>query len=148
MLDPIGAERPRASIPATYGFLMLLTESQREHWRLRWAGQSRSLEERRRALLEIAPAIAGVLQARWPGVTVRLFGSVGGPGFHMGSDLDLGLEGLPTEALLEAMRLAAERADAAAERRGLAPIAVDLVRLEALPEPWRERIRATGQPLP
>ncbi|MFM7269846.1 MAG: nucleotidyltransferase family protein [Cyanobium sp.] len=132
----------------TYDFAMPLTESHREHWRLRWARQERSLEERRRALLEIAPAIATALQARWPGVTVRLFGSVRGAGFHMGSDLDLGLEGLPAEALLEAMRLAEDQADAAAERRGLAPIAVDLVQLEALPKPWRERIRATGQPMP
>jgi len=127
---------------------MPLTESQRHHWRLRWARQERSLQERRRALLEIAPAIAAALQARWPRVTVRLFGSVRGAGFHAGSDLDLALEGLPAEALLEAMRLAADQADAMAERRGLAPIAVDVIRLEALPGPWRQRIRATGQPLP
>lgn len=127
---------------------MPLTASQREHWRLRWAGQSRLLEKRRQALLAVAPAIAAALQARWPGVTVRLFGSAFGPGFHAGSDLDMGLEGLPAQALLEAMGLAEEQADAMAERQGLAPIAVDLVRLEALPGPWRERIRATGQSMP
>jgi predicted nucleotidyltransferase len=50
---------------------------------------------------------------------VRLFGSVLGPGFHEGSDLDLVVEGLPGEALLEALALAerfAERVDAAALR--------------------------------
>ena len=50
---------------------------------------------------------------------MRLFGSVLGPGFHEGSDLDLVVEGLPREALLEALALAerfAERVDAEALR--------------------------------
>jgi hypothetical protein len=76
-----------------------------------------------------------------------VFGSVDGPGFHAGSDLDRAVEGLPPEAQLEALALAERQADATLARLGGHPVAVDLVRLETPPEPWRERIFGQGQAL-
>ncbi|MFI0403961.1 MAG: nucleotidyltransferase family protein [Cyanobium sp.] len=127
---------------------MPLTAAQRQHWRQLWARESDALEERRQQLLVVAKAVAKELQGLWPEVGVRLFGSVLGPGFHDGSDLDLAVEGLPREALLEALALAERCADAQLLTLGGSPVAVDLVRLEALPVPWQERIRQRGQALP
>jgi predicted nucleotidyltransferase len=127
---------------------MTLTAAQRQHWRQLWAREADALEERRQQLLVVAKAVAKELQGLWPEVGVRLFGSVLGPGFHDGSDLDLAVEGLPREALLEALALAERCADAQLLTLGGSPVAVDLVRLEALPVPWQERIRQRGQALP
>jgi|LakMenEpi03Aug12_release.lakeMendotaPanAssembly.Ray.scaffolds.fasta_scaffold09356_8 predicted nucleotidyltransferase len=127
---------------------MTLTAAQRQHWRQLWARESDALEERRHQLLVVAKAVAKELQGLWPEVGVRLFGSVLGPGFRDGSDLDLAVEGLPREALLEALALAERCADAQLLTLGGSPVAVDLVRLEALPVPWQERIRQRGQALP
>jgi predicted nucleotidyltransferase len=126
---------------------MTLTPAQREQWRQLWAKETDGLAERRRQLLVVAQEVAQALHRLWPGMVVRLFGSVGGAGFHAGSDLDLAVEGLPSEAQLEALALAECQADATLAKLGGEPVAVDLVRLETLPEPWRERIRRQGQVL-
>lgn len=127
---------------------MTLTAAQRQHWRQLWAREADALEGRRQQLLVVAKAVAKELQGLWPEVGVWLFGSVLGPGFHDGSDLDLAVERLPREALLEALALAERCADAQLQTLGCSPVAVDLVRLEALPVPWQERIRQRGQALP
>ena len=127
---------------------MTLTAAQRQHWRQLWAREAAALEGRRQQLLVVAKAVAKELQGLWPEVGVWLFGSVHGPGFHDGSDLDLAVEGLPREALLEALALAERCADAQLLTLGGSPVAVDLVRLEALPVLWQERIRQRGQALP
>lgn len=89
-----------------------------------------ALDQRRQQLLAAAQVEADALHLAWPEVVVRVFGSVLGPGFHGGSDLDLAVGGLPLQALLEAMALAEDQADAALARMGGGPVAVDLVRLE------------------
>lgn len=126
---------------------MLVTPSQRAFWQRHWAAEAEACEQRRRQLQEVAASVAEALRQRWPALTVWLFGSVLGPGFREDSDLDLALEGLPSEALLEAMAVAETRSDALLIAADKAPVAVDLVRLEALPEPWQARIRRDGQRL-
>ena len=127
---------------------MTLTAVQRQHWRQLWAREAEALESRRQQLLVVAKAVAKELGRHWPEAAVWLFGSVLGTGFHAGSDLDLAVEGLPREALLEALALAERCADAQLLTLGGSPVAVDLVRLEALPVPWQERIRQRGQAFP
>jgi predicted nucleotidyltransferase len=120
---------------------MALTAAQRDNWRQLWAKEADLLAARRGQLLVVAQEVARALHRLRPGLVVRVFGSVDGPGFHAASDLDLAVEGLPLAALLEAQALAGRQADATLARLGGNPVVVDLVRVEALPEPWRERIR-------
>jgi len=89
---------------------------------------------------------AAVLQARWPEIcAVWLFGSVLEPSFSLNSDLDLCVEGLPSSALLEAMELLDEALLRDAEPGQWLPI--DLVRLEALPPHWQQRLRDQARQL-
>ena len=126
---------------------MILTPAQRNHWRQRWAGQAAGRELKRGELRSQAGAIAAELRRHWPPISIWLFGSVLGSGLHADSDLDLAVEGLAAGELLDALALAERSAAAAADRTGSATVAVDLVRLEALPIHWQERIRAEGPPL-
>lgn len=126
---------------------MLVTSAQRAFWQRQWAAEEEACEARRRQLLEVAAAVAEGLRQRWPGLTVWLFGSVLGAGFRSDSDLDLALQGLPLEDVSEAMALAESRADALLISRELDPVTLDLVRLEALPLPWQERIQRDGRAL-
>ena len=89
---------------------------------------------------------AAVLQARWPEIrAVWLFGSVLGPSFGLNSDLDLCVEGLSSNALLEAMEVLDEALLRDAEPGHCLPI--DLVRLEALPPHWQQRLRDQARQL-
>ena len=126
---------------------MVLTPAQRGNWRQLWAKEADLLAGRRSQLLVVAEEVAKALHQLWPGLVVRVFGSVDGPGLHAGSDLDLAVEGLPPALQAEAQALAERQADATLASLGGHPVAVDLVRLETLPEPWRERIRGQGQVL-
>jgi predicted nucleotidyltransferase len=126
---------------------MALTSAQRDNWRQLWAEEADLLAARRAQLLVVAQEVAQALHRLWPGLVVRVFGSVDGPGFHAGSDLDLAVEGLPPADLAEAQALAERQADATLARLGGQPVALDLIRLEALPEPWRERILGGGRVL-
>jgi len=54
---------------------------------------------------------------------------------------------LPAGDLIEALDLAHRCAGRELDRRGAAPVALYLVRLEALPLCWQERIQRDGQPL-
>ncbi|MCP9913323.1 nucleotidyltransferase domain-containing protein [Cyanobium sp. BA20m-14] len=113
----------------------LLTPLQREHW------------QRRRQLLEVAATVASELRAQWPEVSLWLFGSSLGPGFHADSDLDLAVAQLPAGDLIEALDLAQRCAGRELDRHKASAVALDLVRLEALPLCWQERIQRDGQPL-
>jgi predicted nucleotidyltransferase len=124
-----------------------LTAQQRDHWLRHWTAQANQLERRRGELLTVAAPVAAELRARWPQISIWLFGSTLGPGFHADSDLDLAVAGLPADALIEALEVAERCAMRVAERQGLAPIAMDLVRLESLPLHWQERIQRDGQRL-
>ena len=126
---------------------MLVTSAQRAFWQRQWAAEEEACEARRRQLLEVAAAVAEGLRQRWPGLTVWLFGSVLGAGFRSDSDLDLALQGLPLEDVSEAMALAESRADALLISREQDPVTLDLVRLEALPLRWQERIQRDGRAL-
>jgi predicted nucleotidyltransferase len=68
---------------------------------------------------------------------VWLFGSALEPGFTLQSDLDLCVEGMPSDALLDAMALL----DQVALPGQVQSLPVDLVRLEALPPHWQQRMR-------
>jgi predicted nucleotidyltransferase len=68
---------------------------------------------------------------------VWLFGSALEPGFTLESDLDLCVEGMPSDALLDAMALL----DQVALPGQVQSLPVDLVRLEALPPHWQQRMR-------
>jgi predicted nucleotidyltransferase len=70
---------------------------------------------------------------------VWLFGSALEPGFTLESDLDLCVEGMPSEALLDAMALLDHVALPGHLQEQRLP--VDLVRLEALPPHWQQRMR-------
>jgi predicted nucleotidyltransferase len=110
------------------------------YWRSRLVQDRDRLAERRRLGLAQAHSAAERLRSRWPGLTgVWLFGSVLGPGFREHSDLDLLAEGLPPEALIEAIGIA--------EAAG--PLPVDLKRAEDLEMPLRQRLlRQSRQLLP
>jgi len=87
-----------------------------------------------------AEAAAALLKQHWPEIqAVWLFGSVLEPGFGLRSDLDLCVEGLPADALFAAMHQVDQLQRDVADPELLIP--VDLVRLEALPEHWQQRIR-------
>jgi predicted nucleotidyltransferase len=124
-----------------------LTPEQRERWLRRWASEAAKRECRRRHLLEVAGAVATELRAHWPKTHLWQFGSTLGPGFHTQSDLDLAIAQLPADDLMKALDLAQQRASQDLERLGLAPVRVDLVRLEALPPTWRQRIERHGRSL-
>ncbi len=143
MLEPVGLPKVRVmAMPQP-----LLTPSQQQHWLRGWAVHSVRLEQHRRQLLEMAPVVVGALQARWPDARVWLFGSALGPGFHADSDLDLAVAQLPAEDLIDALDLVARCAGRESDRLALAPVAIDLVRLEALPLPWQQRIQRDGRRL-
>jgi predicted nucleotidyltransferase len=77
------------------------------YWRSRFAEDRRTLEERRQQGLAQARSTAQRFRERWPQLKgLWLFGSLLGPGFREHSDLDLLAEGLPTEALIEAINMA------------------------------------------
>ncbi|MFM1799528.1 MAG: polymerase beta, Nucleotidyltransferase [Cyanobacteriota bacterium] len=124
-----------------------LTSRQRDHWLRQWAEEARSLERRRSQRLAVAEAVAEALGARWPEVSVWLFGSTLGTGFHADSDLDLAVAGLRAQALIDALTVAEGCAMRIGDRLGLAPVALDLVRLDSLPPPWRERVQRDGRRL-
>ena len=109
-----------------------------EQWRERFAADRAALEQRRLDGLRQAEQAAEELRARWPGVgQVWLFGSLLTRGFHEDSDLDLIVDGLPAEALLEALGMA--------ERMG--PLTVDLKRREDLEPELRQRLLRRARPL-
>jgi len=90
-------------------------------------------ESRRREALALAQKCAKILHERFGARKVIPFGSlVGDSPWHAASDLDLAVEGLSSEALLEAER----------EMEALAPawLEVDLVPLERVYPEVRERI--------
>jgi len=94
------------------------------------------VEARRAALLSAVPALARLLVDRGAR-RVWLFGSLAWGRADERSDLDLAVEGLPAEALLEALGALLTAA----------PCAVDLVRMEEAPGALASRIRAEGRRL-
>jgi predicted nucleotidyltransferase len=126
---------------------MLVSSTHREAWRRSWALEAEALEVRRRQFQAVAPLAAAELHQRWPGVGVWLFGSVLGEGFRPGSDLDLAVEALAASEQLTALAQLEQQLDAEVRRLGIAPIPIDLVRIESLPLPWQQRIRLHGQRL-
>lgn len=101
------------------------------YWRSRFAEDRHRLEERRRLGLAQARLAATRLRGRWPALgRLLVFGSLLGPGFREHSDLDLLAEGLPPEALIEAIAIA--------EAEG--PLPVDLKRAEDLDPSLRRRL--------
>jgi predicted nucleotidyltransferase len=126
---------------------MVLSPSHRETWRRSWDLEAKSLAIRRRELQQAACLAGAELTQRWPDLGVWMFGSALGEGFRLDSDLDLAVEGLASGELLRALALVEQRLDAELPRLGIAPIAIDLVRIESLPPPWQERIRRLGQRL-
>lgn len=119
---------------------MAVSALHRRHWQQRLESEAEAIAERRRWADLQARAAAGVLRAHWPQIrAVWLFGSVLEAGFGLTSDLDLCVEGLPSGALLEAMAVLDTSAFSAVPEQHRLPI--DLVRLEALPLHWQERLR-------
>jgi predicted nucleotidyltransferase len=109
-----------------------------EHWKRRFAADRDALGQRRLSGLRQARQAATALRQRWPGIRqIWLHGSLLTPGFHEDSDLDLLVEGLPPEALIEAM--------AVAERCG--PLTPDLKRSEDLDTDLRRRLLRKARPL-
>ena len=119
---------------------MVVSAAHREHWQRRREAEAEAIAQRRRLAEQQADQAAALLRARWPEVrAVWLFGSVLEPSFSLNSDLDLCVEGLPSDALLEAMEVLDQGLlrDAGPEQY----LPIDLVRLEALPPHWQQRLR-------
>jgi predicted nucleotidyltransferase len=113
---------------------MPVSEAHRRHWQQRLQAEAAAVEQRRQQAEGQASAAARALRARWPQIeAIWLFGSVLEPGFGLQSDIDLCVEGLPAADLLEAMALLDDL-----EPGGLP---LDLVRFEALPAHWQQRLR-------
>jgi len=124
---------------------MTVSAAHRRHWQQRLQAEAEAIAARRRLAEQQAQAAAEVLRDRWPQIQgVWMFGSVLEPGFGLGSDLDLCVEGLPSNALLAAIELL-NATEVVAVPAG--PLPIDLVRLEALPPHWQERLRQRGRPL-
>jgi predicted nucleotidyltransferase len=101
------------------------------YWRHRFVADRLALERRRIQAIKQAGRAAKALGGRWPEIQqIWLFGSVLTEGFREHSDLDLLVEGLPAEAVIEALGLA--------EAAG--PLAVDLKRADDLPPELRSRL--------
>jgi predicted nucleotidyltransferase len=126
---------------------MVLSPAHRETWLRSWDLEAEALAKRRRELQEAACMAGTELTQRWPDLGIWMFGSTLGEGFRLDSDLDLAVEGLANGELLTALALVEQRLDTELRRLGIAPIAIDLVRIESLPPPWQDRIRRLGQGL-
>jgi predicted nucleotidyltransferase len=117
---------------------MPVSAAQRRHWQQRLQAEAAAIAERRQRAERQAHCSAEALRARWPQIqAVWLFGSALEPGFTLQSDLDLCVEGMPSDALLDAMALL----DQVALPGQVQSLPVDLVRLEALPPHWQQRMR-------
>ena len=80
---------------------MVVSAAHREHWQRRLQAEAEAIAQRRLQAEKQAQQAATVLQASWPELrAVWLFGSVLEPSFSLNSDLDLCVEGLPSDALL------------------------------------------------
>jgi predicted nucleotidyltransferase len=125
---------------------MVVSAAHREHWRRRRQAEADAIALRRCLAEQQAKQAASILRAHWPEIgAVWLFGSVLEPSFSLNSDIDLCVEGLPSEALLEAMEVLDEALLRDAEPGQCLPI--DLVRLEALPPHWQQRLRDQARQL-
>ena len=123
---------------------MVVTAAQRQHWQQRRQAEAEAIARRRCLAEQQGQQAAAILRARWPEIgAVWLFGSVLEPSFGLTSDLDLCVEGLPSDVLLEAMEVLDEALLRDAQPGQALPI--DLVRLEALPPHWQARIRQRAQ---
>lgn len=125
---------------------MVVSAAHRQNWQRRLQAEAEAIAQRRLLAVQQAQQAAVVLQARWPEIrAVWLFGSVLETSFSLNSDLDLCVEGLPSEALFEAMEVLDEALLRDAEPGQCLPI--DLVRLEALPPHWQQRLRDQARQL-
>jgi len=118
---------------------MAVTPAQRAAWQQRLQVEAIALVERQRAARAVAVAAAQQLQQVWPQLrAVWLFGSLNDGRFGLQSDVDLALEGLPADALLQAMAVVEPLQDG---------IVIDLVRFEELEPHWKQRIHARAERL-
>ena len=125
---------------------MVVSAAHRQNWQRRLQAEAEAIAQRRLLAEQQAQQAAAILRDRWPEIcAVRLFGSVLEPSFGLNSDLDLCVEGLPSEALLDAMEVLDEALLRHAEPEQCLPI--DLVRLEALPPHWQQRLRDQARQL-
>lgn len=125
---------------------MVVSAAHRQNWQRRLQAESEAIAQRRLLAEQQAQQAAAVLQAHWPEIrAVWLFGSVLETSFSLNSDLDLCVEGLSGHALLEAMEVLDEALLRDAESGQCLPI--DLVRLEALPPHWQQRLRDQARQL-
>jgi len=115
-----------------------MTVHAQQYWASRLAADAAQLEHRRQAGLNQAAEAAAALRKAWPTIrTVHLFGSILDDRFREHSDLDLLVDGLPANALLDAIALA--------EATG--PLPVDLKRREDFSVDLSERLLRQSQPL-
>ena len=102
---------------------MVVSAAHREHWRRRRQAEADAIALRRCLAEQQAKQAASILRAHWPEIgAVWLFGSV--------------LE--PMEVLDEALLRRAEPEQC---------LPIDLVRLEALPPHWQQRLRDQARQL-
>ena len=119
---------------------MPVSAAHRRHWQQRLEAEAVAIRERRQWAERQAKCSADALRAKWPQIhAVWLFGSALEPGFTLQSDLDLCVEGLPSDALLDAMALLDHVELPGSPQAQRLP--VDLVRLESLPPHWQQRMR-------
>jgi len=83
------------------------------------------------------PGLVALLVGRHGARRVWLFGSLAWGQAGVGSDIDLGVEGLPSDRYFRAL----------GDLLAVAPCRVDLVRIEDAPESLATRIRAEGEVL-
>ena len=107
-----------------------------EYWKQRFAADREQLEKRRQEGLAQATKAAAAMREKWPQIReVHLFGSVLDDRFRSHSDLDVLVDGLPPEALLDAIALA--------EDAGPSP--VDLKRREDFSDDLIQRLLRKSQ---
>ncbi len=115
---------------------MSVTPSQlAETLRRRAARRDAKAQERARVLLARLPEARRILLAHGAR-RVWLFGSLATGHPHTDSDVDLGIEGLPSSVYFAAL----------ADVTAALGCTVDLVRMEDAPSSLRERIAAEGRP--
>lgn len=106
-------------------------------WRRREAERTERAAERARRLLALLPSARALLVDRHRARAVYVFGSLASGTCHERSDLDLAVDGLPSDRYFDAL----------ADLMTLVGGPVDLVRLEEAPETLRARIRDEGRKL-
>ena len=106
-------------------------------WRRRAEREARADARAARDAREALPRLVARLKDEYSATRIILFGSLARGRFHVGSDIDLAVEGVASEAFFYAL----------ADLIALSPYPVDLKPIEALEPHFKNRVLSTGEVL-